>query len=159
MSTDTRIKDSNYYFDWLEKSISEKRLKYHDYSEFKNLQLIGNSSFGNIVRANWKNDNDFVTLKSFNNDTKILKNVVEELKLYRNVDNHENILQFYGITKLETEYSLVMEYSDDFLTLNNYLNKHFEELDWCDKYQLALQLASAVEFMHDCDIIHHNLVI
>ncbi len=35
-----------------------------------------------------------------------------------------------------------MEYADSG-TLNTYLNKHFGELDWNDKYQLALQLASA----------------
>ena len=55
------------------------------------------------------------------------------------------------------KYSLVLEYADDG-TLNTYLNEHFNELDWNDKYQLALQLASAVECMHDCDIVHRDLV-
>ncbi len=56
------------------------------------------------------------------------------------------------------KYSLVLEYADNG-TLNTYLNEHFGELDWDDKYQLALQLASAVECLHDCDIIHHDMVI
>ena len=56
------------------------------------------------------------------------------------------------------QYSLVLEYADGG-TLNTYLNEHFNELDWNDKYQLALQLASAVECMHDCDIVHRDLVI
>jgi serine/threonine protein kinase len=56
------------------------------------------------------------------------------------------------------KYLLVLEYADSG-TLNNYLNKHFNELDWNEKYQLALQLASAVECMHNCDIIHRDLVI
>ncbi len=56
------------------------------------------------------------------------------------------------------KYSLVLEYADSG-TLNAYLNEHFGELDWNDKYQLALQLASAVECLHDCDIIHRDLVI
>jgi len=55
-------------------------------------------------------------------------------------------------------YSFVLEYADSG-TLNNYLSKHFNELDWGDKNQLALQLASAVEFIHGCDIIHRDLVI
>jgi len=54
-------------------------------------------------------------------------------------------------------YSLVLEYADSG-TLNAYLNKHFHELDWNDKYQLAFQLASAVECIHDCDIVHCDLV-
>ena len=51
-----------------------------------------------------------------------------------------------------------MEYADSG-TLNTYLNQHFNELNWNDKYQLALQLASAVECIHGCGIIHCDLVI
>ncbi len=56
------------------------------------------------------------------------------------------------------KYSLVLEYADGG-TLNAYLNEHFGELDRNDKCQLALQLASAVESLHDCEIIHRDLVI
>ena len=56
------------------------------------------------------------------------------------------------------KYSLVLEYADSG-TLNSYLNENFKELNWNDKYQLALQLASAVECIHDCDIVHRDLVI
>ena len=56
------------------------------------------------------------------------------------------------------KYSLVLEYANNG-TLNTYLNEHFNELDWSDKYRLALQLASAVGFLHERDIIHLDLVI
>ena len=56
------------------------------------------------------------------------------------------------------KYSLVLEYANNG-TLNTYLNKRFNELDWNDKYYLALQLTSAVEFLHEKDIIHRDLVI
>ena len=55
------------------------------------------------------------------------------------------------------KYLLVLEYADGG-TLNAYLNKHFNELEWNDKYQLAFQLASAVACIHECDIIHRDLV-
>ncbi|POG68499.1 hypothetical protein GLOIN_2v1635877, partial [Rhizophagus irregularis DAOM 181602=DAOM 197198] len=68
----------------------------------------------------------------------------KSLKLQQNVDSHENILRFYGITKFETiKYSLVLEYADGG-TLRAYLKKHFNELNWNDKYQLTSQLANAV---------------
>lgn len=51
-----------------------------------------------------------------------------------------------------------MEYANGG-TLNTFLSEHFNELDWNDKYRLALQLASAVEFLHSNDIIHCDLVI
>ena len=45
-----------------------------------------------------------------------------------------------------------MEYADSGPP-KNYLNKYFDELGWDDKYRLALQFASAVEFIHENDII------
>ena len=53
---------------------------------------------------------------------------------------------------------MVLEYADS-STLNTYLKEHIGKLDWNEKYHLALQLASAVECIHDCDIIHRDLVI
>jgi serine/threonine protein kinase len=55
-----------------------------------------------------------------------------------------------------SKYYLVIEYADSG-TLNIYLEEH--ELDWNDKCQLALQLASAVSYLHEVDIIHKDLVI
>src|SRR4051794_26635611 len=123
MANDTEIEKSN-YIDWLEKSISEEHIIYYEYSDFRNLQPIGSGSYGNVVRANWKNDRLYA-LKSFKNDKITLKEVNEvkvidickfyylnkksliniflrivlQLKLHRIVTNHENIIQFYGITK------------------------------------------------------------
>ena len=56
------------------------------------------------------------------------------------------------------KYSLVLEYADSG-TLNAYLDEHFIELNWNDKFRLALQLSNAVEFLHKEDIIHRDLVI
>ena len=55
-------------------------------------------------------------------------------------------------------YGLVLEYADSG-TLKNYLEEHFNELEWDDKFRLALQLASAILCLHERDIIHHDLVI
>jgi serine/threonine protein kinase len=56
------------------------------------------------------------------------------------------------------KYLLVLEYADSG-TLETYLNDHFNELNWNDKYQLAFQLVKAVACIHDLDIIHRDLVI
>ncbi|CAB5386949.1 unnamed protein product [Rhizophagus irregularis] len=89
--------------------------------------------------------------------------IVNEINLYKKVDLHPNVLKFHGITKIETDvihhldnYSLVLEYADSG-TLKTYLNNHFSELDWNDKFRLALQLANVVECLHEFDIIHCNL--
>ena len=78
--------------------------------------------------------------------------------MQREVDYHANIIRFYGISKLEDKYLLVMEYADGG-SLQFYLKENFNTLEWNEKYQLALQLASAVECMHSEGIIHCDLVI
>ncbi|GBB91964.1 hypothetical protein RclHR1_19450001 [Rhizophagus clarus] len=154
----------------IHRPIPDEHIKYYDYSHFKDVRQIRN----NMFRATWKITNRFFALKSLNNNNKqTFEQIIKELKLYRSIDSHENILQFYGITNVETgefllfdlhyvyqakKYSLVLEYADSG-TLNDYLNKYFNELDWDEKYQLSLQLTSAVEYIHNCGIIHCDLVI
>ena len=79
-SDDTEIKDSDYYVNWLENSISEEHIVYYEYSDFKIFQQIGSGSYGTVVLANWKNDRLYV-LKSFNNDKITLKEVVNEVQV------------------------------------------------------------------------------
>lgn len=50
-----------------------------------------------------------------------------------------------------------MEYADGG-TLNTFLKEHFNELEWDDKFNLALQLTSAILYLHENGIIHRNLV-
>ena len=85
--------------------------------------------------------------------------------MQREVDFHQNILRFYGISKLETglvnqmnKYLLVLEYADGG-SLYSYLKENFNKLEWCDKYQLAFQLANAVACVHNEGIVHCDLVI
>ena len=56
------------------------------------------------------------------------------------------------------KYLLVMEYADGG-SLQNYLNKNFNNLTWENKFNLAYQLASAVLCLHNKGIVHRDLVI
>jgi len=53
--------------EWIEKSIADKRIKYYEYSDFKNIEEIGKGGFSNIYRANWKNSDQNLVLKSLLN--------------------------------------------------------------------------------------------
>ncbi|GBC08805.1 hypothetical protein RclHR1_00840006 [Rhizophagus clarus] len=143
----------------LENFISKNEIKCYEYSDFKGIRSIGR---GNVVRA--KLEGEFLALKSLNNDYVTISKVIGELELLCKID-HENILKFYGFSRVEgdvpqisqgNKYILVLEYSDSG-PLSNYLKKHFDELNWNDKYRLAFQLASAVLYLHDNNIIHQNL--
>ncbi|CAB4413857.1 unnamed protein product [Rhizophagus irregularis] len=87
--------------------------------------------------------------------------IVNELKLQREVDFHENIIHFFGLTRENQndnskKYWLVMEYANNG-TLQEYLEKYFNTLTWNDKFNMALQLAHAVLCLHDEGIIHRDL--
>jgi hypothetical protein len=57
--------------DWLES------IKEYDYSNFKDIQLIGRDLFRSVVRANWKNSkNNVVILKTFNDDNQVINEVM-----------------------------------------------------------------------------------
>jgi serine/threonine protein kinase len=80
MSKNTEIKDLNYYIDWINNSIDEGHIKRYEYSNFKNIQPIGNGSYGNVVCGNWKNSDRVFALKSFNSDKQTLKEIVKEVQ-------------------------------------------------------------------------------
>ncbi|RGB27011.1 kinase-like domain-containing protein [Rhizophagus diaphanus] len=153
--TEKQNKNFN-YVDWIREAIENNFITYYDHNEFKNIKKIENSnnSAGKIFKANWNNTNTNLVLKtSYESD---VKKIVNELKAQQEVNFHENILQIYGISKLDNQYSLVLEYADGG-SLYSYLKKSFTKLGWDDKYCLALQLANAIDFIHSKGIIHCNL--
>ncbi len=51
-----------------------------------------------------------------------------------------------------------MEYADGG-SLKNYLKHNFSTFTWNNKYQLAYQIAIALECLHNEEILHRDLVI
>ncbi|CAB4444294.1 unnamed protein product [Rhizophagus irregularis] len=152
---------------WIEDAVNKKHIKYYEFENFKNIQEIDSGAFGKVFRANWKCFDHYLALKFFfdlNNIT--LKEIINEIKLQRDVDFHDNIIRFYGITKYEprTEnifnptknYLLVMEYADGG-TLRDYLKNNIHSLTWENKYRLAYQLACSILCLHEEGIVHRDL--
>lgn len=50
---------------WIEEAISKKHIKYYNYKDFYNIEVIGSGGFGEVYRANWKNRRIILALKSF----------------------------------------------------------------------------------------------
>ncbi|CAB4400552.1 unnamed protein product [Rhizophagus irregularis] len=133
------IDNSNEWINWIEESIAKEKIKYYDYNNFNSIQEIGFGSFGKVYRANWKSSHSYLALKSLYNFNVMAKEIVKELKLQREIDFHENIIRFYGITTENQsndskKYLLVMEYANG-----------------------AFQLANAISFLHDEGILHRDL--
>ncbi|CAB4488053.1 unnamed protein product [Rhizophagus irregularis] len=89
---------------WIEEAIAKGYFKSYEYKHFNNIKVIGSGAFGKVYRANWKDSAQRIALKSFfdlNNVT--VKEIVHELKLQREIQFHDNIINFYGVTKFESD--------------------------------------------------------
>ncbi|POG69866.1 uncharacterized protein OCT59_023789 [Rhizophagus irregularis] len=148
--------------EWIEEAIVKDYIKCYEFNYFSNFQEIGFGGFGKVFRANWKSSHNYLALKSFfsfNNTT--IKEIIKEFKIQREVDFHDNIIHFCGVT-IENQndnskkYWLVMEYADSG-TLQEYLKERFDNLIWNNKFDMANQLACAILCLHDEGIIHHDL--
>ncbi|CAB4404697.1 unnamed protein product [Rhizophagus irregularis] len=145
--------NSNEWIKWIEEAITKYCFKYYEFKYFNNFQEVGSGGFGKVYRANWKNSHKYFALKYlFNLNNATAKEIVNELKLQREVDFYENIIRFCGITTSDQ----VMEYANGG-TLRSYLKEHFNNLTWNGKLNLALQLAHAVSCLHDEGIVHRDL--
>ncbi|KAF0541185.1 kinase-like protein [Gigaspora margarita] len=86
-----------------------------------------------------------------------LENFINDLKQYKKVGLHENILKFMTVIKQSVnEIIFIHEYASDG-TLRQYLKQNFNKINWNDKLRFAKQLVSAVKCLHDNDLIHLNL--
>ena len=77
------IENTNEWINWIEEAITKKHIKYYRYDHFSNIQEIGSGGFGKVFRANWKNHEQHLALKSFfnlNNTT--AKEIVTEVNIY-----------------------------------------------------------------------------
>ena len=73
-------KNTNEWINWIEEAISKEHLKYYEYKQFSNFQQIGAGGFGKVYRANWKNLEKCLALKSFFNlDNITMKEIVREV--------------------------------------------------------------------------------
>lgn len=72
--------DSN---NWIDNAISEMHIKYFDYKHFRNIEEIGKGGFGKIYRANWKNMERHLVLKSLLDMNPIaVKELAHEVIIY-----------------------------------------------------------------------------
>jgi hypothetical protein len=70
----------NEWINWIEEALAKEYLKYYEFGNFKNIQEIGSGAFGKVFRANWKNFDHYLALKSFYNLNNItLKEIVHEV--------------------------------------------------------------------------------
>ena len=73
MSADT------HRIEWIENCIIEKLIKYYEYNEFNKVEEIGSGIVGKVYRANLKQNEKRIALKSFSSDSITVKQIVNEV--------------------------------------------------------------------------------
>ncbi|CAB5386234.1 unnamed protein product [Rhizophagus irregularis] len=91
MSNNIEI-NTNEWINWIKEAVNKDLLKYYDYKYFSDIQEIGSGRSGKVFRANWRNSN-YLALKCAT-----VKDIVRELKLQKEINFHDNIIKFCGIT-------------------------------------------------------------
>ncbi|GBC10312.1 hypothetical protein RclHR1_09510003 [Rhizophagus clarus] len=146
--------------------INDGEINYIEYSEFSNVEPVGQGSFGIVESADWKSCGIKTALKTLvNNNSPIdkenldnLNKFVKELKNLKKVSFHPNVNGFFGITKkpLSDRYIMVLEYANQG-NLREFLKNNFETLKWNDKIQMALDIVCGLKCLHFKKIIHRDL--
>ena len=67
---------------WIEEAIAKGYWKYFEYEHFSNVQEIGSGASGKVFRANWKNAEHYLALKSFSSLNNVtVKEIIREVIL------------------------------------------------------------------------------
>jgi serine/threonine protein kinase len=69
--------------EWIEDAITKMHIKYFNHEQFRNIEEIGHGGFGDVYRANWKNSEQHLALKSLSKlqklDVVVAKELVQEV--------------------------------------------------------------------------------
>jgi hypothetical protein len=79
MTTEMKTDESNSCVNWIENAFTENYIKYYDYSNFNNIEEIDNNSIRKILRANWKETDTLLIVKSSNKLT--VKEIMNEVSI------------------------------------------------------------------------------
>ena len=88
MSDNIKMRDTtNEWVNWIEEAIIKKHIKYYEYEFFSDIEKIGSGGFGKVFRAKWKNFENYLALKCFNDLNDVtLKEIVHEVIHLRNYE-------------------------------------------------------------------------
>ncbi|KAL5641693.1 hypothetical protein ACGC1H_001985 [Rhizoctonia solani] len=119
--------------------------------------IASGGGFGDI----WKgklHDGGKVAIKAWRTSTlgqcdyKTLKRAARELFYWSKMD-HPNIHRLQGVIMFRDQYlGMVSEWMD-----NGNLHEYLRKQPSADRYQLCVQVASGLEYMHSCNTVHGDL--
>ena len=72
--------------EWIKEAIEKEHIKYYDYGHFFNMKEVGIGGFGKVYRANYRNLEQYLALKSFTKPNSVtLNGIVREVVIICNI--------------------------------------------------------------------------
>jgi len=136
---------------------------YYDFKNFEFVQdrkkSLGAGAFGDVYLAKNKIDNKYFAIKIMEKEKIIetgasLDIINREISIHRRID-HENIVKLYSHYEEEKFYYLIMEYINGG-SLFSYIKKS-RGADEKNAFKYFIQACSAVNFLHENNLVHRDL--
>lgn len=152
---------------FLKFGIFEKEIKVEPFYDFKNFEFIktdkkkplGSGAFGDVFLAKNKFDKKQYAIKVMDKD-KITESgatidiIHREISIHKKI-NHENIVKLYSSHETDKMFYMIMEYVNGG-TLFSLIKKH-NGIEEKRAFKYFIQACSAVNFLHDNNLIHRDL--
>ena len=121
---------------------------------FKFIRRIGSGSFGSVFLA--KRGGKLFAIKVVSDRRHALKEI-QNLKWIRKfLPPHPNVVKYIASFIYSRKYHIVMEYVDG-VSLYDHLKPNIGKLDQAYFLPLVMQMLSAIQALHACDMVHLDI--
>ena len=122
--------------------------------EFKIIKLLGSGSFGLVYQA--EKHGNFFAIKVVSERRYALKEIRNLKWIRKFLPNHPNVVKYITSFYHSGQYHIVMEYVDG-VSLFEHLRPTIGKLDQASFLPLFMQMLSAIQALHACEMVHLDI--
>ncbi|XP_028400917.1 cyclin-dependent kinase-like 2 [Dendronephthya gigantea] len=125
--------------------------------KYENLGLVGEGSYGMVMKCRHKESNQIVAIKKFleSEDDKMVKKIaMREVRMLKQL-RHENLVNLIEVFRRKKRLFLVFEFVDH--TVLDDLERYPNGLDEMRVRKIMWQVIRALEFCHNHNVIHRDV--
>ncbi|KAM6161090.1 LOW QUALITY PROTEIN: cyclin-dependent kinase-like 2 [Erethizon dorsatum] len=124
--------------------------------KYENLGLVGEGSYGMVMKCRDKDSGRIVAIKKFleSDDDKMVKKIAMEIKLLKQL-RHENLVNLLEVCKKKKRWYLVFEFVDH--TILDDLELFPNGLDYQVVQKYLFQIINGIGFCHSHNIVHRDV--
>ncbi|KAL9972819.1 hypothetical protein ACROYT_G019198 [Oculina patagonica] len=125
--------------------------------KYENLGLVGEGSYGMVMKCRHKESNQVVAIKKFiesEDDKMVRKIALREIRMLKQL-RHDNLVNLIEVFRRKKRLFLVFEFVDH--TVLDELERYPNGLDENTVRKVLWQVLRAIEFCHNHNIIHRDV--